>query len=1226
MTEAGGRIAGQVILKESGIGIPDLLVVLFDVDPDDGVDLVATGHGGEPRPHGDRIGSVRTSTGRGEDEQAGAFELDYTRDDIGSASQQESRPDLLLMVLAPEEHAEEPDARVLFVSAVREDAGRNEEWVVRLATAQLEAAGVPLPTVPADEVVEDAERVVTRLLNADVRRETMDEGMRAIDRKKVERVRETAGSFRGTLQPALRKALSRVPDNVLDPDAFVGPGDSVEVKSNGIIRRGIEQVVNSDDVRVRPPIKGFVALTDEQRQTLEGLLGDDGTVSAEALTEVLTGGEQAPRPATFVVREDPTEEICRPQSSEEAECLGDLIDDGGVDLIPPQNPPGDRPGSGVTAVGGDDIPRFVARLIDTMTSPEEEVVSGLEPRSDAGRVEEHVRSLAFPPSPADTPAFYDFHNVQIAFEHVWQEAIDEGVLDLAEDAYEDIVELGGDPDREDGDALDPVGAIFNEGRFVLTARREVRDHRGRTVVRDHRTGVTVRDHRGETVVRDHRTDVREHRPDVRDHRTRRPGERLPELLAELERRLKEEYAFTVYAANRKERSINFGLLVTYRQRWEPLAYQAGKLLKTLTLAPKETQRYSRKTVVRRKRAEREVEQRSQIRRDEASQTSRAEHEIVRKAMAKTNFSLVTEGSFNVEVAEGTATTTFSREAVKSSDDVKKAFHEAVFKSAQEYKDEHTTEVNAEQVEELEVTESGEVSNPNDELAVTFLFYELQRRYRVTERIHRVIPIVFVAQEVPRPDEIDEAWLIAHDWILRRSLLDASFAKALDLLAHGIVGEEVALEQFRRNVDQQRRIVDELRRELTAVRERETFQRSLVERALFQRANVVRDRSGEDDGGGGIFGGIPVVGEVVEEVADVVEGVGEVAVGAVREGAGALGEFIFGGEGDAAQSRQDALNEMLQRTADEARDLLHRLEREVTALNAITEKYTAALAEYFNHRAEIARLRTHVRQNILAYMQAIWTYEPSDQRFFRLHNVPVPVLEPTTRTFRFDDLEPVRSSLAAVAHRTVELNGRPPTQLYAYEANFKLDPEFPVKPLVQVADLDTLLGFKGNYMVFALRESNALTDYMLEPYVVTGLEELIDPDDLGNFTIEEFARYVCCLREKLTDEQFEAIREQLLEQYRRLLTASRPNGDIITTPTTSLFIEAMVAEDSVIERYKALHRKIDVKKVQADVREQELENVRLAARLLEGERDDPDVERKIVIEGDTPSIVVPADAS
>ena len=53
------------------------------------------------------------------------------------------------------------------------------------------------------------------------------------------------------------------------------------------------------------------------------------------------------------------------------------------------------------------------------------------------------------------------------------------------------------------------------------------------------------------------------------------------MLESLGRRLKEPYRFSIYAADRKHRSVNFGVLLTYRQRWTPIAYQVGELVKTV---------------------------------------------------------------------------------------------------------------------------------------------------------------------------------------------------------------------------------------------------------------------------------------------------------------------------------------------------------------------------------------------------------------------------------------------------------------------------------------------------------------------------------------------------------------------------------------------------------------------------------------------------------------------
>jgi hypothetical protein len=50
--------------------------------------------------------------------------------------------------------------------------------------------------------------------------------------------------------------------------------------------------------------------------------------------------------------------------------------------------------------------------------------------------------------------------------------------------------------------------------------------------------------------------------------------------------------------------------------------------------------------------------------------------------------------------------------------------------------------------------------------------------------------------------------------------------------------------------------------------------------------------------------------------------------------------------------------------------------------------------------------------------------------------------------------------------------------------------------------------------------------------------------------------------------------------------------------------------------------IDVKKAQAETRQKELDNVRMAARILSGERGDPHVDKKILIEGGA-NFVVPA---
>src|SRR5262249_38073336 len=94
-------ISGRVILKESGAGIPDLLVVLYDKDPgtksEDALREAPppiVGH--TANDNGDRIGSVLTGSD-------GRFKLIFEDAEFQIRNAQERRPDLLIKVLAPEE-------------------------------------------------------------------------------------------------------------------------------------------------------------------------------------------------------------------------------------------------------------------------------------------------------------------------------------------------------------------------------------------------------------------------------------------------------------------------------------------------------------------------------------------------------------------------------------------------------------------------------------------------------------------------------------------------------------------------------------------------------------------------------------------------------------------------------------------------------------------------------------------------------------------------------------------------------------------------------------------------------------------------------------------------------------------------------------------------------------------------------------------------------------------
>jgi len=259
--------------------------------------------------------------------------------------------------------------------------------------------------------------------------------------------------------------------------------------------------------------------------------------------------------------------------------------------------------------------------------------------------------------------------------------------------------------------------------------------------------------------------------------------------------------------------------------------------------------------------------------------------------------------------------------------VKKEFRESVFKAAEEYKSEGTVEVNVSTGEEATAEESGEISNPNDEIPVTYLFYELQRRFRVSEKIHQVMPVILVAQEFPKPDEIDEDWIIANDWILRRVILDDSFLPALNYVTSKVIGDEYSLQEMFNNILQQRVVITQIGGELKTAKDLTETRYGALQASIEKRAKAIEEK--DDDGG--------LLGKTIETT--------------------------FGGGSDAnpeaMQAREDAARDAYDRVVKQAKELQESLDREVTALNALTETYTKNLSDHLNRRAQGFQLINHI---------------------------------------------------------------------------------------------------------------------------------------------------------------------------------------------------------------------------------------------------------------------------
>jgi hypothetical protein len=133
--------------------------------------------------------------------------------------------------------------------------------------------------------------------------------------------------------------------------------------------------------------------------------------------------------------------------------------------------------------------------------------------------------------------------------------------------------------------------------------------------------------------------------------------------------------------------------------------------------------------------------------------------------------------------------------------------------------------------------------------------------------------------------------------------------------------------------------------------------------------------------------------------------------------------------------------------------------------------------------------------------------------------------------------------------------------------------------------------------------------------------LSDPDPTADMDPATLETAMAGIKAK-APETFAANEDKFVDVMVQLL--SNETEQMVIVPSDQLYIEALPGTHPILEDFKLIHRALDVKKVQAEVRRAELENLRLAARLASGEYGDPDVEKKIVVESGMPVTVNPGD--
>src|ERR1044072_292829 len=172
-TTSQNTISGKIVVKETGIGIPDLLVVLYDLDSSSAYNNIinATMSSGSSE-YGDRLGSVLTSTD-------GTWSLSYEDAAFGTDDPSEKRPDLFLMVMAPEDSDSTSAPAVLHrTKALRVNSGRSEAYIVRIAKQVLTDANIGT-TADQEESSKTTEKI-DKFRRAKTAQQALKEGMKEV--------------------------------------------------------------------------------------------------------------------------------------------------------------------------------------------------------------------------------------------------------------------------------------------------------------------------------------------------------------------------------------------------------------------------------------------------------------------------------------------------------------------------------------------------------------------------------------------------------------------------------------------------------------------------------------------------------------------------------------------------------------------------------------------------------------------------------------------------------------------------------------------------------------------------------------------------------------------------------------------------------------------------------------------------------------------------------------
>lgn len=238
-----------------------------------------------------------------------------------------------------------------------------------------------------------------------------------------------------------------------------------------------------------------------------------------------------------------------------------------------------------------------------------------------------------------------------------------------------------------------------------------------------------------------------------------------------------EYPFEVFPNS----SVNVGQRLIYRQEWKPLGRQVGEIVRTIPLGPGQKERVTTKIVRRRKRSSTMETVAETETTTESTSSTKDSNEIVAEAADNFNWKVDAEVHGGIDVIGGKVNTVLGGSSDEKSKQTSSSLSEAMHKAASKARRETKIVVSTESEETTEIENFSEISNPNNEMAVTYEYYRMQQQYEVFTYLAEVQSVVFVAEYLPSALEVNAGWVRRYDWIIAKVLKDESYRGILNEL-------------------------------------------------------------------------------------------------------------------------------------------------------------------------------------------------------------------------------------------------------------------------------------------------------------------------------------------------------------------------------------------------------------------------------------------------------------